>query len=194
MSLEPHHWKRLVSEEIGGFSLNRTLLCLLEGFLPTGMLGRVRARLYHAFGCSMGTGTILHGPITLGVGSHLKNLCFGAYCYLNCPIFIDAAAKITLGDGVSIGHHVVIITTGHAFGPSEFRAGVAKPLPVTIEAGAWIAASATLLPGVTIGNGAVVAAGAVVTRDVAPNTLVGGIPAKLIRTLDTPSVREEATR
>ena len=99
---------------------------------------------------------------------------------------MDAAAPITLGDGVSIGHHSIFVTTDHAVVIAEFRAGNIKVAPITVEDGAWIAASVTLLPGVTVGTGAVVAAGAVVTKDVPPHTLVGGIPARPIRRLEMP--------
>ena len=92
-------------------------------------------------------------------------------------------SPVTIGSGVSVGHHVLLITTDHAIGPPEFRAGLAQPQPITIGDGAWIAAGATILPGVRVGAGAVVAAGALVTRDVAANTLVGGVPAKELRAL-----------
>ena len=179
-------WKRLLAEEGGGFSLRLCFLRLLERFLPIGVGGRLRAGLYRIFGCAVGRGTILQGPVEFGIGSRLENLRLGAHCFVNTRVFVDAAAPVILGDGVSVGHHVVIITTDHAFGPPEFRAGTREARPVTVGAGAWIAAGATLLPGVTVGAGAVVAAGATVTKDVPPNTLVGGIPAKTIRVLDQP--------
>ena len=151
---------------------------------PLGAGVRSRPVLYRMAGLSIGRGTLIAGPIQFGMsGNPCRNISVGAGCFLNSPLFIDAAAPVTIGDQVSIGHHVVIITSGHQAGPSSFRAGALKVAPVTIENGAWIAAGVTLLPGVTVGRGAVVAAGAVVTKDVLPDTLVGGIPAKLIKTL-----------
>ncbi len=176
---------RVAREERGNFSLRLWLAGLLISPLPAGTAARLRTRLYRAAGIKAGPGTLIAGPIQFGSsGDPRRNLQIGARCYLNSPLFIDAAAPVTLGCGVSLGHHVVLVTTSHALGTAEFRAGSIETLPITIEDGAWIAANVTVLPGVTIGRGAVVAAGAVVTKDVAPNTLVGGIPAKLIRALD----------
>ena len=151
---------------------------------PLGAGVRARVRLYRIAGLSIGPRTLIAGPIQFGMtGNPCRNVTVGAGCFLNSPLFIDAAGPVSIGDNVSLGHHVVIITSDHALGPSWFRAGTLQVAPVTIGNGAWIAAGVTLLPGVTIGPGAVVAAGAVVTRDVPPDTLVGGIPAKLIKTL-----------
>jgi maltose O-acetyltransferase len=174
---------QIVRDELRGFSLRRTILGALERLIPVGQGGRVRAHLYRCMGCSIGPGTIFQGSLLLGTGSRLENLKCGARCFINSLVFVDAAGLVTLGDGVSVGHHVVIITTDHGFGPPEFRAGNILLKPVVIESGAWVAAGVTLLPGVTIGSGAVVAAGAVVTSDVPANSLFGGVPAKLIRYL-----------
>ncbi len=177
---------RVIREEIGEFSPRLWLAERLMRLLPTGAAGRVRAALYRAAGLGIGPKTLVIGPLTLmSPRWALRNLRVGARCFLNSPLFVDAAAPVTLGDGVSVGHHVVIVTTSHAVGPAAFRAGNLRAMPVTVEDGAWIAANVTLLPGVTVGHGAVVAAGAVVTKDVAPNTLVGGVPAKFIRALET---------
>lgn len=98
----------------------------------------------------------------------------------NCTLY-DLAA-ITLGDDVMIGPNVNIITTGHPLAPSERRDRlIAKP--IVIENNVWIAAGATLIGGITVGRNSVVAAGSVVTRDVPPNTLAGGNPARVIRSI-----------
>lgn len=99
---------------------------------------------------------------------------------------------VSIGDHVTISHRAII--TAHMGSPSDTPVKRSYPLsakPVTIEDGAWICIGAIILPGVTIGNNAVVAAGAVVSRDVAPNTMVGGIPARLIKRLDGPVAEAE---
>lgn len=179
------HLRSVLREEFGPLRLRLRLADWLLAGWSLGTGGRLRTRLYRMAGMAIGRGTLIAGPVQFGMaGDPCRNLKIGSGCFLNSPLFIDAAAAVMLGDGVSIGHHVVVVTTSHALGLAQFRAGDVQTSPISIEDGAWIAASVTLLPGVTIGHGAVVAAGAVVTKDVAPNTLVGGVPARLIRTLD----------
>ena len=174
-----------VRGEFGTLPFGLWLVDRLMAGCPPGTAARLRTRLYRLAGITIGSGTLIAGPIQFGIaGDPRRNFTLGAGCFLNSPLFVDAAAPVTLGCGVSLGHHAVLVTTSHALGTEGFRAGSIETRPIRIEDGAWIAANVTVLPGVTIGRGAVVAAGAVVTKDVAPNTLVGGIPAKFIRALE----------
>src|ERR1700728_2494390 len=96
----------------------------------------------------------------------------------NCT-FYDLGG-LDIADDVLIGPNVSLITSGHPLEPSRRRAfTIAKP--IVIERNVWIAAGATIIGGVTVGENAVVAAGSVVTGNVPPNTLVGGNPAMVIR-------------
>jgi acetyltransferase-like isoleucine patch superfamily enzyme len=88
---------------------------------------------------------------------------------------------ITLEDHVLLGPKVNLITENHPADPANRSALICKP--IVIKRNAWIGAAATILPGVTIGENAIVAAGAVVSRDVPANTAVGGVPAKFIKTI-----------
>jgi acetyltransferase-like isoleucine patch superfamily enzyme len=99
----------------------------------------------------------------------------------NCT-FYDLGG-LDIGDDVMIGPNVSIITTSHPLQPTSRRA-VTIGKPIVIERNVWIAAGATIIGGVTIGENSVIAAGAVVTKDVPPNTLVGGNPARIIRVID----------
>ena len=81
-----------------------------------------------------------------------------------------------------IGPNVSLITSGHPVEPSRRRAGVTAK-PIVIERNVWIAAGATIIGGVTVGENSVLAAGSVITKDVAPNTFVGGNPARVIRSI-----------
>lgn len=174
----------ILRQETTGLDYRRWLAETVIAHIPSGVGGRVRTRLYRALGMVIGRGTLLAGPLTFGGWPGvLERLKIGDDCFINGYVYVDAAAPVTVGNGVSIGHHTVIITTDHLIGPPHRRGGPIRSVPVRIEEGAWIAAGVTLLPGVTIGAGAVVAAGAVVTRDVPPNTLVGGVPARVIRVL-----------
>jgi acetyltransferase-like isoleucine patch superfamily enzyme len=98
----------------------------------------------------------------------------------NCT-FYDLGG-LDIADDVMIGPNVSIITTGHPIEPSQRRAFVIAK-PIAIEKNVWVAAGATIIGGVTVGENAVVAAGSVVTKDVPPNTLVGGNPARVIRAI-----------
>ena len=81
-----------------------------------------------------------------------------------------------------IGHQVVLATLNHELNPQT--RGTIHPLPISIGKNVWIGANATVLPGVRIGDGAIIAAGAVVSKDVEENTIVGGVPAKVMKTIE----------
>ena len=108
-----------------------------------------------------------------------KNIHTGKHVFINMGCKFQDQGGIFIGDGVLIGHNVVLATLHHAMQPE--RRSDMLPAPIHIGKRVWIGSNATVLPGVTIGDGAVVAAGAVVTRDVPANTVVGGVPAKVIR-------------
>ena len=110
---------------------------------------------------------------------------------IGSAVFINRDAYIrpntTIGDRVNLGPFVRLITDAHEIGPASRRAGAVRYDPITIGAGTWIGAAATVLGGVSIGAGAVVAAGAVVVSDVPANTVVAGVPARVVRALDVPT-------
>ncbi|CAD6520850.1 Putative acetyltransferase [Paraburkholderia hiiakae] len=113
------------------------------------------------------------GGVDIRVGRHV-------FINQNCT-FYDLGG-LDIADDVMIGPNVSLITSGHPIEPSRRRDGVIAK-PIVIERNVWIAAGATVIGGVTVGENSVVAAGSVVTKDVPPNTLVGGNPARVIRSI-----------
>lgn len=117
-------------------------------------------------------------PIYINYGKHTK---IGKNVFINFDcVFLDLGG-ITIEDNVLIAPKVSLLSEGHPVSPTERHSLV--PGHIHIKKNAWIGAGATILPGVTIGENAVVAAGAVVTKDVPANTVVGGIPAKHIKNI-----------
>ena len=110
-----------------------------------------------------------------------QNITVGKNVFINSGCCFQDQGGIEIGNNVLIGQQVVLATLNHDLMP-EKRANM-SPAPIKIGNDVWIGAHATILAGVTIGNGAVVAAGAVVTKDVPANTVVGGVPAKVIKTI-----------
>ena len=175
---------RVLHEELLGLDPMASAGLLLARVLPSGNAPRLRGRALKAFGFSVGRGTLVASSFTLTGGRRARqNLTIGLMCYINHGCVFDALGPIDIGDEVSFGHEVLVTTGAHQIGSSERRGGHIDPRPVRIGDGAWIGSRAVILPGVEVGNGSIVAAGAVVNRDVAPDTLVGGTPARLIRHL-----------
>ena len=111
-----------------------------------------------------------------------KNISFGKNVFVNSCCHFQDQGGIKIGDGVFIGHNVVLATVNHDLEPKNNRKNSYKP--IVIENNVWIGSNATILQGVTIGEWSVVAASAVVTKNVEPFRVVGGIPAKFIKKVE----------
>ncbi len=111
-----------------------------------------------------------------------KNISFGKNVFINSNCHFQDQGGITIGNGAMLGHNVVLATATHDLAPSKSRKLHYKPIKICDNA--WIGSNAVILQGVTVGEWSVVAAGAVVTKDVEPFTVVGGIPAKFIRKVE----------
>jgi acetyltransferase-like isoleucine patch superfamily enzyme len=112
-----------------------------------------------------------------------KNISVGKNVFINSGCRFQDQGGITIGDGALIGHNVVLATLNHDIDPR--KRSTMHPAPIVIGKNVWIGANATVVPGVIIGDGAVIAAGAVVTKDVPANVIVGGVPAKIIKQIET---------
>lgn len=112
-----------------------------------------------------------------------KNITIGKNVFINAGCKFQDQGGITIGDGTLIGHNVVMATLNHD--PAPEKRSTMHPASIVIGKNVWIGAGATLLAGVTIGDGAIIAAGAVVTKDVPANTVVGGVPAKFIKKINS---------
>ncbi len=109
------------------------------------------------------------------------NITVGKNVFINSGCCFQDQGGIVIGDDVLIGHMVVLATLNHELEPSKRQSMI--PGPIVIKDKVWVGSHSTILAGVTIGEGAVVAAGAVVTKDVPPNTVVAGVPAKVVKTI-----------
>lgn len=112
-----------------------------------------------------------------------KNIIVEEDVFINACCHFQDHGGITIGAGSQIGHNVVFATLNHGLAP-ELRK-MTYPAPIVLGRNVWVGSNATILQGVRIGDNAVVAAGAVVTRDVADDTIVGGVPARVIGRTDT---------
>ncbi|MEO7496756.1 MAG: DapH/DapD/GlmU-related protein [Massilia sp.] len=137
----------------------------------------VRALFSELTGTKVDADFLLIPPFYTAGGSEIR---VGRRVFVNQNCTFYDLGGIDIGDDVMIGPNVSIITAGHPLDPAQ-RRSVTIGKPIKIEKNVWIAAGATIIGGVTVGENAVVAAGAVVTRDVPANTLVGGNPARVIR-------------
>ena len=141
----------------------------------------LKARLLQWAGVELGREVRVCSSVTiLGAGA----LEIGDRTWLGHQALIVCSSKVVIGADVDIAPRVYIGTGTHeldAVGPRSAGVGVSQP--VVIGDGAWLSAGCMVLPGVTVGQKAVVAAGAVVAKDIAARTIVGGVPARIIKEL-----------
>lgn len=111
-----------------------------------------------------------------------KNIKIGSNVFINSGCKFQDQGGIIIGNNALIGHNVVLATIDHALSPAESRK--MNYAPIHIGDNVWIGSSAVILKGVTIGQWAIVAAGSVVNRDVPEFTVVGGVPARVIKRIE----------
>lgn len=155
---------------------------LLVKLNQTADVEKVRQLWGEISGTPLDPGTTIQIPVYVNIGKFTR---IGKNVYINHLCSMLDMGTITIGDNVLIGPKVNILSEEHPVNPANRKALMARP--VVVKNGAWIGAGATILPGVTVGENSIVAAGAVVNKDVPDNTVAGGIPAKMIKNIESTS-------
>jgi len=158
--------------------VNRTMKLSAQLNISTDV-GQIRERLSEIIGSQLDKSTTVFAPFYTNFGRFIQ---IGKNVFINHACSFLDMGGITIEDEVLLGPRVNLITENHPLNPADRRALICKP--IIIKRKAWIGAAATILPGVTIGENAVVAAGAVVSKDVPANTIIGGVPAKVLKNLE----------
>lgn len=139
----------------------------------------VRGLLSELFGYRVPESLRVFPPFYTDFG---RNITVGRDVFINACCHFQDHGGVTIGDGCQIGHNVVFATLNHGLSPEDRQN--TYPAPIVLGRNVWVGSNATILQGVTVGDDAVIAAGAVVTKDVEPATVVGGVPAKVIRRIE----------
>ena len=158
--------------------VNQTIV-LSAKLNASGKVEEIRAILSEILGQSIDSSTTVLAPFSTNFGKHTT---IGKNVFINhgCS-FLDLGG-ITIEDDVLIGPQVKLVTENHPVDPSNRKSLDLKS--IHIGKNVWLGAGAIILPGVTVGENSIVAAGAVVTKDVPSNTIVGGVPARVIKKID----------
>jgi acetyltransferase-like isoleucine patch superfamily enzyme len=147
--------------------------------MVTADFGEIRAVFSKLTGVSVDQTFRLIPPFYTNYG---RNIHVGKNVFVNYACSFNDIGGITLEDDVMIAPRVNLVTAGHPIDPAERRHGITYK-PIKIKRNVWIATAATIIAGVTVGENSVVAAGAVVTKDVQPNCVVAGVPARVVKRL-----------
>ncbi|PAD67853.1 hypothetical protein CHH83_16970 [Bacillus sp. 7586-K] len=154
--------------------LKDSYLAIFNFIIPIIPIQWLRKLLYKILGLKIGEKTSILRPVFF---YNPFNITIGDYCALNDHLVLDGRGKLLIGNNVNISPYVKIYTAEHKVNSPTFEYTEGQ---VIIGDYVWISTNAMVMPGVTIGEGAVIAAGAVVTNNVEPYSIVGGVPAKKI--------------
>ncbi|SFG96255.1 maltose O-acetyltransferase [Sporolactobacillus nakayamae] len=149
-------------------------IAILNFVVPLIPVQNLRKLIYKIGKMKIGKNTTILRPVYLYAPSRIQ---IGDYCAINDHVVLDGRGKLIINDNVNISPYVKIYTAEHDVNSMDFHytAGI-----TTINKFAWVSTGSILLPGISVGEGAVIAAGAVVTKDINPYDIVGGVPAKVI--------------
>lgn len=190
-------WDRMVSGKLYNSSskdiekqhMRGLTLCDKFNRIPVWQAKRKQRTLEKLIPSAKGNGLAIFAPFYCEYGVNIK---VGKECFVNYnSVFLDIS-PIILGNGVWVGANVTLATPNHPLIAEERlcadypdgRHDLEFSAPIVIKDGCWICSNATICGGVMIGENSVIAAGAVVTKDVPPNSFVAGMPAKVVRTID----------
>lgn len=179
-------WVRIFAAFYGGEGINIPLM-----FMPT----RAIRVILRAYGAKIGERVRFKSPLVihnsaLDSDRYYKHLQVGSDCYFGRELFLDLQDKIIIEDEVTISHRVMILThTDAGSSPLKAESLRTSQAPVIIRRGAYVGANVTILEGVEIGEMSIVAAGAVVTKSVSAGTVVGGVPARVIKQAEQFEIR-----
>ena len=153
-----------------------------------------RRDFLRTFVAKLDEGAMINSPFYMEFANHLE---MGVNSFINYDCIMLNNAMVKLGDNVLVGPKVSFYTAMHPIDPKQREQWLVYAKPITVEDNVWIGGSATILGGVTIGKNAIVGAGAVVTKDVEPNTIVVGNPARVLRKItaeDSKKYQEELAK
>lgn len=161
-----------------GAVVARTIRLCVEMNATATDVDQVRSQLSNIIGVEIDESTTIFPPFHTNFGRFIR---LGKNIFINhgCS-FLDIGG-ITVEDDVQIGPRVNLTSENHPLDPNDRKTVILQP--IVLKRNVWIGAGATILPGVTVGENAIVAAGAVVSRDVPANTVVAGVPAKVVKSL-----------
>ena len=161
--------------------IRELLLWLVNSFFcGTRMFGAKRRLLNACAGITVGKGTKVVGPLRV---SNCSVVTIGEDCWIGTGMTVWGDGAVTVGDRCDLAPEVSFLTGSHEIGTAERRAGAGRLYRITVGNGCWLGAKSALTNDITVGDGAVVGACALVNKNVAANTAVAGVPAKVIKEL-----------
>jgi maltose O-acetyltransferase len=175
------HARAALRNRIGstGFRVGIHLINMASNLLGDDIVGRsIRARILRMAGARLDRLATMHGGTYL---SKPSNLTLGYHTLINRNCYLDLEAPISFADYSGAGHGATFITTVHNIVPGMNLGVGMEAKPIEVGERAWIGANATVLPGTVIGHDAIIAAGTLVSGKVPANSLMAGVPGKIVR-------------